>query len=91
MFKLLGMNLDQARQDFGFLLKAQNLGFPPHGGIALGLDRLIMLFGKTESIRDVIPFPKTQSMRCLMMDTPSPVSDEQLSELELKSTYVPEE
>jgi aspartyl-tRNA synthetase len=88
MFGLLGIAPDRAERNFGFLLKAQQLGFPPHGGIALGIDRLAMMFAGTDSIRDVIAFPKTQSMRCLMMDSPTELDDKQLKELYIKSTVV---
>ncbi len=84
VFEILGISNEVATQQFGFLLKAQNLGLPPHGGIALGLDRMLMILGKTESIRDVIAFPKTQSASDPMMQTPSEVDKDQLKDLNLR-------
>ncbi|SMB98840.1 aspartyl-tRNA synthetase [Thermanaeromonas toyohensis ToBE] len=83
MFSLLGLSPEEAREKFGFLLEAFEYGAPPHGGIALGLDRLIMLMGRRETIRDVIAFPKTQSGTCLLTGAPGPVAPEQLRELHL--------
>jgi aspartyl-tRNA synthetase len=83
MFRLLGIGEEEARSKFGFLLDAFRFGAPPHGGIALGLDRICMLAARAPSIRDVIAFPKTASGTCLMTESPSAVSPEQLAELGL--------
>jgi aspartyl-tRNA synthetase len=88
IFDLLGMSKEKAEEKFKFLFEAQNLGYPPEGGIAFGIDRLIMMLCGTDSIRDVIAFPKTQQGSCLMMGTPSTVEEDQLKDLYIKSTYV---
>ena len=85
MFKVLGFTMEQAWNKFGFLLEAFKYGTPPHGGIALGMDRLIMLLTDTDNIRDVIAFPKTQSAACLMTGAPSAADVKQLNELCIKS------
>jgi len=89
MFDLLGFSPEEAEAQFGFLMNAFQYGAPPHGGLALGFDRLCSMFGGSDSIRDFIAFPKNNSGRDMMIDAPSPIHDEQYSELELKSTHTP--
>ncbi|KIQ94007.1 Aspartate--tRNA ligase [Anoxybacillus thermarum] len=84
MFKTLGFTEEQAREQFGFLLEAFEYGTPPHGGIALGLDRLVMLLAGRSNLRDTIAFPKTASASCLLTEAPSAVSEAQLDELHLR-------
>jgi aspartyl-tRNA synthetase len=81
MFDKLGFTAEEARKQFGFLMDAFEFGAPPHGGIAFGFDRLCALFGGSDSIRDYIAFPKNNSGRDAMIDTPSAISGEQLKEL----------
>ena len=90
VFETIGLSTQAAQDKFGFLLEAFEYGTPPHGGIAYGLDRIVMLMAGEESIRDAIAFPKTQQARCLLTQAPSGVDAAQLKELAIASTYEPE-
>ncbi|MBD0335898.1 MAG: aspartate--tRNA ligase [Cyanobacteria bacterium Co-bin13] len=89
VFEAIGLTQQEAQDKFGFLLEAFEYGTPPHGGIAYGIDRLVMLLAGEESIRDAIAFPKTQQARCLLTNAPSDVDLKQLKELHVASTYEP--
>jgi aspartyl-tRNA synthetase len=89
VFTAIGLSTEEANDKFGFLLEAFDYGTPPHGGIAYGIDRLVMLLAGEESIRDVIAFPKTQQAKCLLTNAPANVHPKQLKELEVASTYKP--
>jgi aspartyl-tRNA synthetase len=84
VFRLLGIEEEEAQEKFGFLLDALKFGAPPHGGFALGFDRMIMLMTKKASIRDVIAFPKTQKASCVLTKAPSPVDNTQLRDLHIR-------
>lgn len=86
MFKHLGFTTEEAQKQFGFLMDAFEYGAPPHGGIAFGFDRLVSIFAGLDSIRDVIAFPKNNSGRDIMIDSPSTIADEQLNELKIRTT-----
>ncbi len=85
MFKALGLSEDESVEKFGFLLEAFKYGTPPHGGLAFGLDRLVMLLTKTDNIRDVIAFPKVQTAADLMTNAPDVVDAKQLEELSIET------
>ncbi|MCK5176189.1 MAG: hypothetical protein KAQ92_00550, partial [Candidatus Aenigmarchaeota archaeon] len=83
-FSILGLSEEEIQEKFGFMINAFKYGTPPHGGIALGLDRLVALIAGANTIRDVIAFPKTSQAKCLMTDAPAPVSEQQLQDVSLK-------
>jgi aspartyl-tRNA synthetase len=85
IFNAMGIKEEEARARFGFFLEALEYGTPPHGGIALGLDRIVMILAGAASLREVIPFPKTAKAVDLMVDAPTPVSEQQLRELGIKT------
>ena len=89
MFRLLNIKEEEAVEKFGFLLEALEMGAPPHGGIAFGFDRILMMLMRLDSIREVIPFPKTQRGTCLLSGAPSRIAQKQLNELKIRTTAEP--
>ena len=89
IFSAIGLSDEEAQEKFGFMMNAFEYGAPPHGGLAFGLDRLIMIMAQRDSIRDVIAFPKTQSAACVMTQAPNDVDDKQLRELHIKTSMLP--
>ena len=91
IFSILGISADEAKEKFGLLLSALSSGCPPHGGIAFGLDRIVMLLTDRTNIRDVIDFPKTETPSCLLTHAPGGAADDQLDELNIHSLSEPEQ
>ncbi len=88
VLEIIGLSTNEAEKQFGFLIDALSMGAPPHGGIAFGLDRIVMLLANEDSIRDTIAFPKTQQARCSMAQAPANVENKQLEDLHIASTWI---